>query len=163
MVASIIRVAQDYFPNIINDMTVGGVHKILLHVKVMEVSRTKLRTLGFDWAQISRGGGFITPERQRHPAGARHAQSATQGATVRFGILGDGGEFYGFLEALRQNDLAKLLAEPTLTTLDGRPASFNVGGEVPIPMQQALGVTTVTVSRVRHADRLRPDRAGQRH
>ena len=43
MVASITRVAQDYFPNIINDMTVGGVHKMLLHVKVMEVSRTKLR------------------------------------------------------------------------------------------------------------------------
>ena len=34
-------------------MTVGGVQKVLLHVKVMEVSRTKLRTLGFDWAQIS--------------------------------------------------------------------------------------------------------------
>src|SRR5262245_8195693 len=33
MVASITRVAQDYFPSIINDMQVGGVHKILLHVK----------------------------------------------------------------------------------------------------------------------------------
>src|SRR5688572_3589572 len=31
MVGSITRVAQDYFPNIINDMQVGGVHKILLH------------------------------------------------------------------------------------------------------------------------------------
>jgi pilus assembly protein CpaC len=40
--------------------------------------------------------------------------------------------------------MAKLLAEPTLVTLDGRPATFNVGGEVPIPLQQALGVTTVT-------------------
>jgi len=36
------------------------------------------------------------------------------------------------------------LAEPTLVTLDGRPANFNVGGQVPIPLQQALGVTTVT-------------------
>ena len=59
MVASITRVAQDYFPNIINDMRVGGVHKIL-HTKVMEVSRTKLRTLGFDWAQLSSGGSFIS-------------------------------------------------------------------------------------------------------
>ena len=46
MVGSITRVAQDYFPNIVNDMHVGGVHKILLHVKVMEISRTKLRNLG---------------------------------------------------------------------------------------------------------------------
>src|SRR4029077_6818420 len=28
-----------------------------------------------------------------------------------------------------------------------RPANFNVGGQVPIPMQQALGVTTVTYRR----------------
>src|SRR5262245_54149741 len=59
MVQSITNVARDYFPNIINDMSVGGVQKVLLHVKVLEVSRTKLRTMGFDWAQIS-GGSFIT-------------------------------------------------------------------------------------------------------
>ena len=141
MVASITRVAQDYFPNIINDMTVGGVHKVLLHVKVLEVSRTKLRNLGFDWAQIS-GGGFIT----QSVSGLLQTPgtlTGIAGANVRFGVISDGGEFYGFLEALRQNNLAKLMAEPTLTTLDGRPASFNVGGQVPIPMQQALGVTTV--------------------
>src|SRR4029077_7621441 len=59
------------------------------------------------------------------------------------GILGSGGSFYGFLEALRQNNLARLMAEPTLVSLDGRPAQFNVGGQGPIPVQQALGVTTV--------------------
>src|SRR6187401_1774150 len=36
MVGSILSVARDYFPNVINDMKVGGVHKVLLHVKVME-------------------------------------------------------------------------------------------------------------------------------
>ena len=55
MVTSISNVARDYFPNIINDLTVGGVQKVLLHVKVMEVSRTKLRTLGFDWAATFNG------------------------------------------------------------------------------------------------------------
>jgi pilus assembly protein CpaC len=59
-------------------------------------------------------------------------------------VVGNGGSFFGFVEALRENDLARLLAEPTLVTLDGRPANFNVGGQVPIPLQQALGVTTVT-------------------
>ena len=70
--------------------------------------------------------------------------TGNSGATVRFGVVGSGGQFYGFVEALRQNELARLLAEPTLVTLDGRPANFNVGGQVPIPLQQALGVTTVT-------------------
>jgi pilus assembly protein CpaC len=145
MVTSILRVAQDYFPSVIDDMRVGGVHKILLHVKVLEVSRTKLRNLGFDWAQLSSGivqsvsgtlpavasGGAISP---LMPAGT---------STLRFGIA-PGSTFTGFLEALRENDLARLMAEPTLVTLDGRPATFNVGGIVPIPVNQALGVTTVT-------------------
>ena len=34
--------------------------------------------------------------------------------------------FLGFLEALRVNELARFLAEPTIATLDGRPASLNV-------------------------------------
>jgi pilus assembly protein CpaC len=160
MVASITRVAQDYFPNIINDMTVGGVHKILLHVKVMEISRTKLRNLGFDWAQISAGGSFVSqgvstllPSTESLPS-FRDARGNTvirpgafndnAGPTVRFGVVDSGGQFYGFIQALQQNDLARLLAEPTLVTLDGRPAKFNVGGEVPIPVPQALGVNTVT-------------------
>jgi pilus assembly protein CpaC len=143
MVSSITRVAQDYFPNIVNDMRVGGVHKILLHVKVMEISRTKLRNLGFDWAQISSGGGFIT-QSVSTLLQAPGTLTGNSGATVRFGVIGSGGSFFGFVEALRQNELARLLAEPTLVTLDGRPANFNVGGQVPIPLQQALGVTTVT-------------------
>jgi pilus assembly protein CpaC len=143
MVQSISNVARDYFPNIINDMTVGGVQKILLHVKVMEVSRTKLRSLGFDWAQIS-GDSFVTQSvgRLLEQPGTL-GNSLGIGSTIRFGIVSDGGEFYGFLEALRENNLAKLMAEPTLTTLSGRPATFNSGGEVPIPIQQSLGVTTV--------------------
>jgi len=143
MVGSITRVAQDYFPNIVNDMRVGGVHKILLHVKVMEISRTKLRNLGFDWAQLSNSGSFISQSVSTllQPPGTL---TGNGGATVRFGVIGNGGSFFGFVEALRQNELARLLAEPTLVTLDGRPANFNVGGQVPIPLQQALGVTTVT-------------------
>lgn len=140
MIPQITRVAQDYFPNIVNNMAVGGVQKVLLHVKVLEVSRTKLRTLGFDWAEIN-GNDFIT----QGVSGLLSNVGATTGgpATVRFGIVDGNNQFYGFLEALRQNDLAKLLAEPTLTTLNGRPASFNVGGEVPILVPQGLGNVAV--------------------
>jgi pilus assembly protein CpaC len=142
MVGSIMRVAQDYFPNIINDMTVGGVHKILLHVKVMEVSRTKIRAIGFDYDIFSEGGGFFTQTVSQLVPGVPPF-NADAFSTVRFAVTNGGTEFQGFLQALRQYDLAKLLSEPTLTTLDGRPASFNVGGEIPIPIQQSLGVTTI--------------------
>ena len=140
MVGSIVRVAEDYFPRIVNNMTVGGVQKVLLHVKVMEVSRTKLRTLGFDWAVLGEQA-FLS----QGVGGLINNVGATAGgpSTVRFGIVDGNTEFYGFLEALRQNDLAKLLAEPTLTTLNGRPASFNVGGEVPVLVPQSLGTVTI--------------------
>ncbi len=140
MVRSIIRVSEDYFPTIINDMQVGGVHKVLLHVKVMEVSRTKLRAAGFDWDLVS-SGGFVSQSVSQLLPGA-FPINADAFSTVRFGIT-SGDDFRGFIQALRQYDLAKLLSEPTLTTLDGRPASFNVGGQIPIPIQQALGVTTI--------------------
>lgn len=140
MVPQITRIAQDYFPQIVNNLTVGGVQKVLLHVKVMEVSRTKLRTLGFDWAEIN-GQSFVA----QGVAGLLNGIGAVNGtpSTVRFGIVNGNNQFYGFLEALRQNDLAKLVAEPTLTTLNGRPASFNVGGEVPILVPQSLGTVTI--------------------
>ena len=58
-VSPIIRLAEDYAPKVVNNITVGGVQQILLKVKVMEVSRTKLRNLGVDWAQSS-GNDFVT-------------------------------------------------------------------------------------------------------
>lgn len=147
MVPQITRIAQDYFPQIVNNLTVGGVQKVLLHVKIMEVSRTKLRTLGFDWAEIN-GASFVSQGvagllANSAGGGAGIATTPLGNSTVRFGIVNGNNQFYGFLEALRTNDLAKLLAEPTLTTLNGRPASFNVGGEVPILVPQSLGTVTI--------------------
>ncbi|MBC7856038.1 MAG: pilus assembly protein N-terminal domain-containing protein [Pirellulaceae bacterium] len=140
-VSQIVRIAQDYFPNVINGMTVGGVQQVVLHVKVMEVSRTKLRSLGFDWANISSNGfviqgasGLVGSGTTGFPIGA---------STFRFGIADGSNNFQGFLEALERNSLATLLSEPTLTTVSGRPASFLVGGQIPIPVPQSLGVTTI--------------------
>jgi len=44
----IIQIAEDYCPKVINNITVGGAQQVLLHVRVMEVSRTKLREHGID-------------------------------------------------------------------------------------------------------------------
>ena len=53
-VSQIVQLASDYAPKIINNITVGGVQQVLLKVRVMEVSRTKLRQLGVDWAYARR-------------------------------------------------------------------------------------------------------------
>ncbi len=64
-------------------------------------------------------------------------------STFQFRIIGGGDSFYGFLEALRQDDLAKILSEPTLVTVSGRPAYFEVGGEIPYEVSQGLGAVSI--------------------
>ena len=58
-VPKIVAVAGKYFPDVINNMTVSGVQQGMLHVKVYEVSRTKLRNMGFDWANVSSNGNLV--------------------------------------------------------------------------------------------------------
>lgn len=144
-VSQIIRIAQDYFPQVINGMTVGGVQQVVLHVKVMEISRTKLRNLGFDWANISSNGFVVQGASSLIPATAAALSQPTPlgTTTLRFALTDGTESFQGFLEALERNSLAQLLSEPTLTTVSGRPASFLVGGQIPIPVPQSLGVTTI--------------------
>ncbi len=139
VVSRVIRMAEDYYPKVINNITVGGVQQVLLKVKVMEVSRTKLRTLGVDWAALFSNDFIVS---------GVSGLASTPGTdlafdTLRFGIVDGSNSFFAFIEALRKNDLLKLLSEPTLVTVSGRPASFNVGGEFPIIVPQSLGTVSV--------------------
>ena len=47
------------------------------------------------------------------------------------------------LDAAKQKGLARILAEPTITTLSGQEASFLSGGEFPIPVPQSLNAVTI--------------------
>ena len=46
------------------------------------------------------------------------------------------------IDAANNQQLAKILAQPTLTTLSGQTATFVSGGEFPIPVPQMMGGTT---------------------
>lgn len=151
MVHEITTLARDYYRDVVNGITVGGVHQVALHVKVMEVSRTKLRQLGLDWEIASKD--FLLAQ----GAGGVLAQTRTEtgdflvpgigGDTVRL-MVGDTAKFLGYLQALRQQNLVKLLAEPTLLTISGRPARFESGGEIPVPEGQGLGTFSIVYKNV---------------
>ena len=51
--------------------------------------------------------------------------------------------FSAAIEFSKQNGLAKILAEPTLTTLTGRTAEFHSGGEFPIVTSTLQGTTVI--------------------
>src|SRR5262249_34940905 len=59
-VSKITQLASDYAPKVINNITVGGVQQVLLKVKVMEISRTKLRRMATDFTILGSGGSFFS-------------------------------------------------------------------------------------------------------
>ena len=144
-VSQIVALSSDYAPKVINNITVGGVQQVLLKVRVMEISRTKLRNLGVDWAYFGASGDFavnsVSGLINSFTSSAHSITSA--GDTFSFGIVDGANDFFGVLEALEQRNIAKVLAEPNIVAVSGRPAQFNVGGEFPILVPQSLGTTSV--------------------
>ena len=49
----------------------------------------------------------------------------------------------GFIDALSEDGLIKILAEPNLIALSGQQASFLAGGEFPVPVPQGLGTAAI--------------------
>ncbi len=143
-VGPIVRLSEDYAPKVINNITVGGVQQILLKVKVMEVSRTKLRNLGVDWAQISDSNIVASGVSGLINSVNVGPSSTTSGdRTFTVGVVDGSNSFVGIIDALQQNNVAKILADPTIVAISGRPAHFNVGGEIPIIVPSGLGQNTI--------------------
>ncbi|MEM1303697.1 MAG: pilus assembly protein N-terminal domain-containing protein, partial [Planctomycetota bacterium] len=148
-VSPIVELAQDYSPKVINNISVGGVQQVLLKVKVFEVSRTKLRKLGVDFGFLGTGGSVLATatggliDNVTNGTGALQTITDTGGQTVQFGVTSNGNQLLGFLDALQQNNLAKILAEPNITAVSGRPAQFNEGGEIPIIVPQGFGQVSI--------------------
>ena len=63
-----------------------------------------------------------------------------------FRFASGGATWTMFIDALKENGLTKVLAEPTLITQSGRPASFLAGGEFPIPVPQSSGGSGTTIT-----------------
>jgi pilus assembly protein CpaC len=139
-------------PKLINLLEVGGVHQVMLEVRVSEMSRNLARRLGFNFSFLSASGqqyglsllnNLVTLPTQGWPGNALGVSDNINGI-LRF--LGNGASWTVFIDALKENGLLKVLAEPTLITLSGKEARFLAGGEFPIPVPQGLGGgTTITI------------------
>ena len=142
-VSRIVRLAEDYSPKVVNNLNVGGVQQIMLHVKVMEVSRTKLREIGFDFALFGQDYGFVSSISGLIAASASGGTASAIGSNIDYALFNGNDSFFAALKFLQQKDLMKILAEPKIVTVSGRPASFNVGGEFPITVPQSLGTVSI--------------------
>ncbi len=155
---------------IINLLQVGGGQQVMLEVKIAEISRRELKRLDAQFNALSvnssrwvvggvNGGASFpdalfgddalrTPVFSRNPFGPavkeflpNDMSIANQGLFASF--LSNSLLFNLAIDAAREKGLAKILAEPTLTTLTGERASFLSGGEFPVPVPGGVNGNTV--------------------
>ena len=122
-----------------NQLSIQSSIQVTLQVRIAEMSRQVLRDLGVNWSVIGDVGKLGT------------ISLATPGGAIvnAFGTFGGSyvssrANASGFIDALAQDNLAHILAEPTLTVMSGQAASFLVGGEFPIPVATTNNAIAVT-------------------
>jgi len=123
--------------NVLNMISIGGGHQVMLEVTVAEVSTEISRkfdskvAITFDGSDGT--GGIV------NGIGAGTAAGISSGF---FGSLIKGEMQFNFaLDIAKQNGLAKILAEPNITALSGQKAEFLAGGEFPVPVPSEDGTT----------------------
>lgn len=160
-----VEVAGPYAAKVLNLLEVSGGQQVQLHVRFAEVSRSATSALGINGAFAS--GSFVggsniggvnptnfipmgTVGKAPAPQGLNITDPTAINSSVTLYGAGQIGSFYleSFLSALRQNNLLRVLAEPTVTAISGDEASFLAGGSFPIPVPGGAstgGASNVTI------------------
>ena len=144
-VAQAIAIAKGYLTEgaaLDNEIRIESPIQVTLTVRIAQMSRNVVRNLGINWQAIASFGKIATL-----PAVSLNANASTLAcvaATAAAFPICQGLGFTGVIDALAKDNLAHVLAEPNLTVISGQSASFQVGGEYPIPTTQGNGAVGIT-------------------
>ena len=133
-------IAEAYAPKkVTNLLQVGGVQQVMLEVRVAEMNRELIRRLGVNLGAVARDGFGVTALNQLTTllgggsvSGAGGAFSSSTGLTQEVtsslnGALGfrtGSITWTGYIDALKEQNIVKVLAKPTLVALSGQEAAF---------------------------------------
>jgi pilus assembly protein CpaC len=136
---------------IVNLIAVEGNEQVLVKVRVVEMSRTLVKQLGFN-------GTAQNILNQVLPKDWFFNVATANGFSVNGKVLGGIAADYGnyrnnrpggpyqddtSLQAFERAGLLRVLAEPNLTAISGESAKFLAGGEFPVPVQSSNGEVSV--------------------
>jgi pilus assembly protein CpaC len=150
-------------PGIIDLLAIGEVRQIQLSVIAAEISLTKLRELGLDFAIFGRTTSFQSRAGSQagFPSGSllQDISPATPGGKVDIPALTFGGGTSAILthvsnrvqlatlyRLFQNRDVTEILAQPNLVIKNGRSGGFLAGGEFPFPVPQSSGIGAQTIS-----------------
>ncbi|WP_374595711.1 type II and III secretion system protein family protein [Sphingosinicella sp.] len=137
---------------IVNKLQTATPAQVNLRVKFAEVSRSLVKELGINLTTIDNTGGFLFGMARGRGTGALSYDAIegtwtlnqNPGSTTIGGVASLFGLDVGAaIDALEQDGLVSLLAEPNLTALSGETASFLAGGEFPIAVSDGNGGISV--------------------
>lgn len=122
---------------LLNRIRIASPTQVHLRVRVAEVSREVMKEFGINWEAILQNGdfafGFVSGRAVTDGIGS-FLRSPT-GADSAFGSWEGGDDVVNAaVDALAEEGLINVMAEPNLTALSGETASFLAGGEFPIPV-----------------------------
>lgn len=139
--------------NVINRLSVRGPNQINLRVRVAEVQRSVIKQIGVNWDALLSAGAFsFGLATGNATAGTALGHFATRNAptlgtgntdSIVSGFRKGNWNINSVIDALENEGLVTVLAEPNLTAVSGETASFLAGGEFPIPISQANNTVTV--------------------
>lgn len=153
-----VQIARAYATEVDNMMVTPDPIQINVDVQIVEINTNNARNLGVQYGTVALTGETVTQPGTSlvvppgSPAGTPAVPVTTGGGTTRtidptfqqgIGLLGNGfigtgglssiNPFRVRLNALYSTGNARLLSNPRTTVLSGRTATFQVGGQVPIP------------------------------
>jgi pilus assembly protein CpaC len=125
--ANVLQVANQFVDDpdrVVNRLTVAAPTQVNLQVRIAEVARNVDRQLGIQWNDVSVGinGGRVGFQGGRAVQGDHQASYGAVRGSFNIDVV---------LQALAEEGLVTIMAEPNLTARSGEPATFLAGGEFP--------------------------------
>ncbi|WP_186426718.1 type II and III secretion system protein family protein [Cupriavidus metallidurans] len=135
---------------VVDRSTVPVSGTVQVDVKVVEISKTVLKEIGLNFYRDNGGFAFGTfsPSsltKATFTPGVGTVVDSVSPISSAFNLIAGSVSkgIFANLSLMEANGLVRVLAEPSLVALSGQSASFLAGGEIPIPVPQALGTTTI--------------------
>lgn len=107
------------FEGLVNRLKLPATNQVNVKLTVVEVTKTFMDNVGVDWSNAGLGAGQFSLTKFRFDANSLNS----------------------LIYAIKNDSIARILAEPNLSVLSGETADFLVGGEIPIVTTSMAGST----------------------
>ncbi len=142
-------------PFVINLLEVAGEQQVMLRVMVAEVNRAAARSVGMNFTLTNSQGITVFSNSTGPISGSSGVSTGSTAASLLSSSFGgsvsasgaipnltaafNAGRIPFAISALKTLSYARSLAEPNLVTLNGVPATFQAGGQFPVPIISSGG------------------------